>query len=154
MLFLKNLIFSLIIPATVSVYVPLYISRNYSAVSGFQFVFALALLAIGGIIYVWCVWDFAVFGRATPLPIDAPKRLVIRGMYRWTRNPIYLGELIILIGWTMMFGGLQLLVYTVCVGIAFHLFVIFYEEPHLEKLFGDEYRAYCAKVYRWLPMLP
>ena len=58
---------------------------------------ALALLAFGGAIYAWCVWDFAVFGRGTPAPIDAPKKLVVRGLYRYTRNPIYLGVLTVLL---------------------------------------------------------
>jgi len=115
------------------------------------FFFALGLLAIGSIIYAWCVWDFAVFGRGTPAPIDAPKKLVVRGLYRYTRNPIYVGVLTVLVGWTVMFRGTNLHIYTFCVAVGFHLFVVLYEEPHLRQQFGVEYRSYCAKVGRWLP---
>jgi len=150
-LLLKNLLFTLIVPGTVGVYVPLVLARHRSPASGLGFFLALALLVIGAVIYAWCVWDFATFGRGTPAPIDAPKKLVVRGLYRYTRNPIYVGVLTALLGWTVMFQATELLVYTLCVGVAFHLFVVFYEERRLRRQFGAEYRDYCAQVGRWLP---
>jgi len=151
MLILKNLLFTLVVPGTMGVYVPLLLARDRSPVSGPVCFLALALLAIGGVIYAWCVWDFAVFGHGTPAPIDPPKKLVVRGLYRHSRNPIYVGVLTALVGWAVMFRGTNLLIYMLCVGISFHLFVVLYEEPYLRRRFGAEYHDYCAKVGRWLP---
>jgi protein-S-isoprenylcysteine O-methyltransferase Ste14 len=150
-LLLKNLVFTLVVPGTVGVYIPLLLARGRARASGSVFLLALALLATGSVIYAWCVWDFATVGRGTPAPIDAPQKLVVRGLYRYTRNPIYVGILTVLFGWTAMFRGMILLIYAFCVGICFHLFVVFYEERRLRLQFGAEYDAYCAKVDRWLP---
>ena len=153
MLFLKNLLFTLVVPGTIGVYVPLVLARGRPPASALVFLLALALLATGTVIYAWCVWDFAVFGRGTPAPIDAPKKLVVCGLYRYTRNPIYVGVLMVLLGWAVMFRGTTLLIYALCVGICFHLFVVFYEERRLGQQFGAEYHDYCEKVGRWLPRL-
>lgn len=151
MLLLKNLLFTLVVPGTIGVYVPLLLARGRPPASGLVFLLALALLALGGVIYAWCVWDFAAFGRGTPAPIDAPKKLVVRGLYQYTRNPMYVGVLTILLGWAVLFNAPGLLIYALCVGLGFHLFVVFYEEPHLQKLFGSSYEEYRARVGRWLP---
>lgn len=151
-LLLKNLVFTLVVPGTAGVYAPLLLSRGRTPASGLMFLVALALLVTGSAVYAWCVWEFAAFGRGTPAPIDAPKRLVVRGLYRYTRNPIYVGVLTVILGWSVMFGETTLLIYAFCVGICFHLFVILYEEPHLRLQFGAEYGDYCAKVSRWLPL--
>jgi protein-S-isoprenylcysteine O-methyltransferase Ste14 len=153
-LLLKNVLFTLVVPGTVGVLVPLTIARDLTRVHGPLFVFALVFLLIGTAIYVRCVWDFASFGRGTPAPIDAPKRLVITGLYRHMRNPMYTGVLTVLIGWTVMFADARLLLYAVFVATGFHLFIVLYEEPHLERVFGDEYREYRAKTGRWLPKIP
>lgn len=150
-LLLKNLLFTVLVPGTVGVYVPLLLTESRSAASGVLFLAAVALLIGGGAIYAWCVWDFAAFGRGTPAPIDAPRRLVVRGLYRYTRNPMYVGLLTVLLGWLAMFRTLALLIYMVCVAVGFHLFVVAYEERHLERAFGAEYRDYRARVRRWLP---
>ena len=150
-LLLKNVLFTLVVPGTIGVYIPLRLARGRPAEKGLMLLFALGLLALGGVIYIWCVWDFAVFGRGTPAPIDAPKKLVVRGLYRYTRNPIYLGVLMVLLGWTVMFQGMALLIYTFCVGICFHVFVVLYEERRLGQQFGAEYHDYCKEVGRWLP---
>ncbi len=84
-------------------------------------------------------------------PSDAPKKLVVRGLYRYTRNPMYVGVLTVLLGWAAMFRGTTLLLYAFCVGICFHLFVVLYEERRLGQQFGAEYHDYCEKVGRWLP---
>lgn len=150
-LLLKNLLFTVLVPGTVAVYVPLRIAEGRAVGSGWAVVAALPLYLLGAAIYAWCVWDFATFGRGTPAPIDAPRKLVVRGLYRHVRNPMYVGVLAVLLGHAVLFGSAVLLVYAACVGTAFHLFVRLYEEPHLERLFGDAYRAYRADVGRWLP---
>lgn len=150
-LVLKNLLFTVVVPGSVAVYVPSYlagpIATNHLAlgVSGFFFL-------AGATVYLWCLWDFATFGGGTPAPLDAPKRLVIRGLYRYTRNPMYLGVLSVLVGWLVLAPILRFAVYLVAVWSIFHAFVVFYEEPRLFKLFGAEYRAYKGQVGRWLSL--
>jgi len=151
MLLLKNLLFTLVVPGTIGVCVPLLLAGGRPPASGLVFLLALVLLGAGGVTYAWCLWDFAAFGRGTPAPIDAPKRLVVRGLYRYTRNPMYVGVLAVLLGWAVLFQGRALLIYAFCVGICFHLFVVLYEERRLGQQFGAEYHDYCEKVGRWLP---
>ena len=152
-LLLKNLLFTMVAPGTVAVYAPLLIVQNRSAASGPLFAAALALLVLGGGIYGWCVWDFAVFGRGTPAPIDAPKKLVVRGLYRYTRNPMYVGVLLVILGWAVLFRAATLVVYSLIVGTCFQLFIVLYEERHLQKEFGGGYDDYRGRVGRWLPRL-
>lgn len=150
-LLLKNLLFTVIVPGTVSVYLPILLARGRPVPPGAGRGFASGFLALGAAIYVWCVWDFATFGRGTPAPIDAPKDLVVRGLYRYTRNPMYLGVLIVILGWAVLFRAAILAAYGIVVATCFQLFVVLYEEPHLGREFGPAYEAYRTKVGRWLP---
>jgi protein-S-isoprenylcysteine O-methyltransferase Ste14 len=152
-LFLKNLLFTVVAPGTVAVCVPLVIARGRSAVSGPMIGLALVLLAVGAAIYTWCVVDFAVFGRGTPAPIDAPKHLVVRGLYRYTRNPMYLGVSTTILGWAVLYQSAALAGYLIVVGFCFHLFIVLYEERHLEAVFPDQYEEYRNRVGRWLPVV-
>jgi protein-S-isoprenylcysteine O-methyltransferase Ste14 len=151
MILLKNLIFTLVVPGTVGVYVPLLIAREQTPVSGSRFAIALGLLAAGGALYAWCAWNFAVVGRGTPAPIDAPKKLVTHGPYRFVRNPMYLAVLAVILGWAVLFESTAMLGYALGVGFCCHLFVVLYEEPHLRRAFGAEYENYSLRVGRWLP---
>jgi protein-S-isoprenylcysteine O-methyltransferase Ste14 len=153
LLLLKNILFTIVVPGTVAVCVPLLVTRDRSPASGLLFACALLVLSLGAMIYAWCVWDFARFGRGTPAPMDAPKRLVSRGLYRYTRNPMYVGVLTFILGWALMFRAPVLIVYALVIGVWFHLFILFYEEPHLRREFGSGYDEYCARVRRWLPRL-
>ncbi|MEW5768207.1 MAG: isoprenylcysteine carboxylmethyltransferase family protein [bacterium] len=152
-LLLKNLLFTLVVSGTVAVYVPFLLAENRSPTLGVVSVIAFALLVMGVAIYAWCVWDFATFGRGTPLPIDAPKKLIVRGLYRYTRNPMYVGVLTVILCWAVMFQSVVLVLYALVVGTLFHLFVVIYEEPHLQRVFGSEYDNYRSQVGRWLPKL-
>lgn len=152
-LLLKNLLFTLIMPGTVAVYVPLLIVRGRVPGTGMWRLASVIVLLAGASIYGWCVWDFAVFGRGTPAPIDAPKRLVVRGLYRFTRNPMYVGVLTTILGWAALYEAPGLVMYALCVWLGFQCFVVFYEEPHLRKVFGRSYEEYCARVRRWVPRL-
>ena len=150
-LFLKSLIFTVLVPGTVAGYIPWSIVRDVPFVPTPR-VFPAALCAVVGVaIYLWCAYDFAVAGRGTPAPIDAPKRLVVRGLYRYVRNPMYVGVMLVLAGWNLNFSSQILLNYTVGAFVFFNLLVFFYEEPTLERQFGDEYLGYRSKVGRWLP---
>ena len=108
-------------------------------------------VAAGLAIYGWCARDFAVRGRGTPAPWDAPRRMVVGGLYRRVRNPMYIGILSIIAGEAVFFGSAPLLAYGFLVFLAFHQRVVRYEEPTLRHAFGDSYDAYCGSVGRWLP---
>jgi len=97
------------------------------------------------------VWDFAVFGRDTPAPIDPPKKLIVHGLYRYSRNPMYFGCITAILGWAILFRATSLVFYAIVVFTCCHLFIVFYEEPHLQRKFGKEYDDYRAQVNRWLP---
>ena len=153
-LFLKNLLFTIIIPGTAGVYVPILVAGNRPAAEGPLRVVAIALFVLGGSIYAWCVWDFATFGRGTPAPIDAPKKLVVRGLYRYGRNPMYVGVLTVILGWAVLYQSWPNALYFLGMAAMFHSFVVFYEEPTLRRLFGKEYEEYCGRVRRWLPRPP
>ncbi len=154
LLLIKNVVFTLVVPGTVAAWLPLLLTRGLSPASPPRLAGAIPLWLVGGAIYVWCVWDFATFGRGTPAPIDAPRRLVVRGLYRWTRNPMYLGVLTVLLGWALAYGTPTLLLYTLLLATGFQLFILLYEEPHLRKTFGREYEDYCGRVNRWWPKPP
>jgi len=157
-LFIKNLIFTLVVPGSVGGYLPLWIAAASGRTLAGPWTARQALgwvpIALGAGIYLWCMWDFATFGRGTPAPIDAPKRLVVRGPYRYVRNPMYVGVLTVITGWCVFFGFDVLGLYLVAVASGCHLFVLLYEEPTLRRLFGDDYASYCRSVRRWLPRRP
>ena len=97
-LFLKNLLFTVLIPGTVGVYIPLRLAGDWRAVSPRDWFLAAPLLLAGASIYFWCLWNFAVTGRGTPAPIDPPKKLIVRGPHKYVRNPMYLGVLSVVFG--------------------------------------------------------
>jgi protein-S-isoprenylcysteine O-methyltransferase Ste14 len=113
------------------------------------------LLAVAGIVtYFWCLWDFVISGRGIPSPIDHPKHLVVRGLYRYVRNPMYLGVLCVLVGEICLFRSGALLFYATGWFVIIHLVVLLYEEPTLRRKFGAEYDRYAQSVRRWLPGRP
>ena len=149
---IKNVTFTLVVPATVTVYVPFRLLGS-SAVFSINGVRALGLLPIsaGAMFYFWCLWHFARTGRGTPAPIDPPKVLVRKGLYRNVRNPMYVGVLLTLFGETIFFASVALVIYALAVTTMFHLFVVLYEEPTLKAKFGPVYEEYCRNVPRWIP---
>ena len=147
-LFLKNLVFIALVPGTVAGYVPWLLVRGKSFAQSVSTALAAAVFLVGLVIFLWCVWEFAVFGRGTPAPIDAPKKLVVRGPYRYVRNPMYLAVLTVILGWAILFHAVEVAIYGAGLAAAFHLFVTVYEEPKLEKTFGPAYEEYCSKVNR------
>lgn len=152
-LFLKSIFFTLIFPGTVAVYVPLWLVRNLTAGSLIWRLASLLVFMVGASIYAWCVWDFVTVGRGTPAPFDAPKQLVVRGLYKYTRNPMYVGVLTIVLGWAVRYHTPVIVLYALAVAVCFHCFIAFYEEPHLQRVFGSAYQAYRGEVGRWLPRL-
>jgi protein-S-isoprenylcysteine O-methyltransferase Ste14 len=151
----KTLLFTVLVPGTVTIYVPRRIllsrSGNDALPIGPLRYLGAALLAAGAAVYLWCAWDFATAGRGTPAPIDPPRSLVERGLYRHVRNPMYLGILLLLVGEAMLFRSRALLAYAGLVFLFFFLFVVAYEEPALRRKFGQTYERYCDRVPRWIP---
>ena len=115
---------------------------------------AVVVIAAGIALYVWCTWNFATVGRGTPGPWDAPRRVVAHGPYRWVRNPIYLGALLVVLGEAWLFASPRLLAYAGVMAVCFHLFVTGYEERTLARRFGRAYLEYRRAVPRWIPRRP
>ena len=148
---LKTLVFTIVVPGTVGVYIPYRLrGPGPHPISGVG-VLGLAPIAAGLAMYLWCAWDFAVFGSGTPLSLDAPKQLVARGLYRFVRNPMYVGVLLAILGQALWFGSAATLRYALAVVLFFHSFVVFYEEPTLRRKFGEPYAQYSLEIPRWLP---
>jgi protein-S-isoprenylcysteine O-methyltransferase Ste14 len=112
------------------------------------------LMVLGGILVLCCVAWFVVAGRGTPAPFDPPRLFVARGPYRWVRNPMYLGALLVLVGFGLWHTSLSMVLVAVPAAALAHLFVVLYEEPALERRFGIPYIAYSALVNRWVPKPP
>jgi len=113
----------------------------------------VALLLIGAAIVLDSFARFALQGLGTPAPVLPTRHLVITGLYRYVRNPMYVGVAAAIFGQALLFESRDLLIYGLLVWLAFHLFVRFYEEPTLRKTFGEEYDAFCREVPRWIPRL-
>ena len=107
-------------------------------------------LALGIVCLLWCVVEFYRAGRGTLAPWEPPKELVVSGLYRYSRNPMYVGVLLILLGWSVGFQSSALAGYAVMIAIAFHLRVVLNEEPFLARTHGDAWRRYASTVPRWL----
>jgi protein-S-isoprenylcysteine O-methyltransferase Ste14 len=136
----------LVLPGTVAFLVPWLLRPVPTRIH----LAGLSLLAAGLVLLMWCVRDFYVAGRGTLAPWAPPERLVIVGLYRVSRNPMYLAVLIILGGWAVTFSSTGLWVYTLLVATAFHFRVVFGEEPWLARTHAAEWLGYRAQVPRWL----
>ena len=153
MLWLRTILFTFLVPGMEFVVIPYLLLRRF----GSQFdlgqirLLALVFFVPGVAIITWCFIDFIRRGRGTPAPYDPPRRLVVVGLYRHVRNPQYIGVGLVLLGEALFFGSLVLLGYAALFMVGYHLFVRFYEEPTLTKLFGEDYNRYCATVPRWMP---
>ncbi len=113
------------------------------------------IVAIGALIGLPCIWEFAWRGLGTPAPFDPPRRLVITGPYRFVRNPIYLGMGVALIGEGVVYPNLTrlMLIMVPVLWAVITLLVMGYEEPALRRMFGGDYENYCRHVRRWIPRL-
>jgi protein-S-isoprenylcysteine O-methyltransferase Ste14 len=111
----------------------------------------MLLAAAGAALALSCVLTFALVGKGTPAPFDPPRRLVVRGPYRFVRNPMYIGAALAMTGAAIYYRSVALLAYVGVFLLVTHLFVMAYEEPTLRRIFGKDYEAYCARVGRWWP---
>lgn len=111
----------------------------------------IVIAVIGVSIGLWCIAAFALIGKGTPAPFDAPREFVAVGPYKYVRNPMYIGAVAIIIGAGLIMRSPSALAVSVFVLALTHIFVMIYEEPTLEKRFGSSYMRYKKAVNRWLP---
>ncbi len=114
-------------------------------------ILGVVVLALGAALVLETTARFAFQGRGTPAPWAPPERFVVRGSYRLTRNPMYVGVIALIAGQALLLGRERLFVWALAAWLLFHLFVVFEEEPGLRRRFGVAYEDYCARVGRWLP---
>ena len=120
---------------------------------GWEQVSGLVVGTFGAVIALWCILTFALVGKGTPAPFDPPRKLVIRGPYRFVRNPMYTGATIALTGASIYYQSASLLAYAGVFLLICHIFVVMYEEPTLRQTFERDYEEYCGRVKRWWPKL-
>lgn len=152
---LGSTIFFVLAPVTVAGLAPWWISRwrvETSLWSPVRIIGGL-LITAGALVLLDSFARFALQGLGTPAPVFPTRHLVITGLYRYVRNPMYVAVIATIAGQAMIFGSLHVLEYGVLVWLGFHLFVIAYEEPKLRSSFGPEYERFCAGVPRWIPRL-
>ena len=149
----RTALFAALFMGAILLYVPYWLASGGAPrldLGHWRYAGLLPLAAgIAGI--VWCLRDFIVVGRGTPAPFDPPRQLVVTGLYRYVRNPMYVSALLLLIGEAILLEAPVLLRYAAGFFIVVHLFVVFYEEPTLRRTFGESYVGYRQSVPRWLP---
>ena len=156
-LWFKNLLFTLVVPGFVVGWAPLrWFERRaqWPETLGWRHLAGAGFFTVGAVIYLHCLWLFATRGQGTPAPFDPPKKLVWRGLYKWVRNPMYLGIIALVAGEALFFRSGHIVVYLICLVCAVQLFVVGYEEPALRRQFGALYEDYRRSVPRWLPRRP
>jgi protein-S-isoprenylcysteine O-methyltransferase Ste14 len=150
----KTLVFTVAVPGTVAGYVPWRLRQNAAPTAGPEAWAAITVIAIGIAIYLYTAfWGFALIGGGTPAPIAPTKILVVKGLHRFVRNPMYLGVALVIGGQAWLFHSKHIAIYMVCMLLVAHVFVLVYEEPTLHKQFGAEYDRYRASVPRWIPKI-
>jgi len=157
MLWLRTALFTLLVPGTELVLVPLVVvllglgprlELGPARYSG------LVPLLAGLAVILRCFADFVRRGRGTPAPYDPPRELVVAGLYRHARNPQYVGVVLVVLGEALLTGMVVLFGYAALMAVGYYLFVRYYEEPTLTRLFGEPYARYRQAVPRWLPRRP
>ncbi|HET6180060.1 MAG TPA: isoprenylcysteine carboxylmethyltransferase family protein [Candidatus Sulfotelmatobacter sp.] len=154
---LGSAIFLVIAPGIVAGYIPGRICgwQVAAPLLGISWcrVAGVLLMAVGLPVLLDSFARFALRGLGTPAPIFPTKHLVVTGLFRYVRNPMYVAVASLIFGQGLLFGSVRVLEYGVAVWIAFFLFVLSYEEPTLRGTFGAEYEEFCANVPRWIPRL-
>lgn len=154
---LRSLLWTLLLPGFFAGYVPwrfFGLAQVHLDFTNPLHVLGLVLVAAGALLLGACIWEFARRGRGTLAPVDPPRELVVQGLYRYVRNPMYLSVSLIVFGEVLLTRSGALFVYWVIWFVAVNLFVMFYEEPTLRRRFGDSYEHYTRRVGRWLPRMP
>jgi protein-S-isoprenylcysteine O-methyltransferase Ste14 len=140
----------LALPGIVAIAIPAWLAANVLRRGGTLHAAGLLPLGVGLCLLLWCVRDFYVAGKGTLAPWSPPRHLVTVGLYRYSRNPMYLAVALMLAGWSLCFWSRALAMYMVLVIVAFHLRVLCGEEPWLARTHGAAWEEYKARVPRWL----
>jgi protein-S-isoprenylcysteine O-methyltransferase Ste14 len=148
-----NQLFSFILPVTVLILVPLDIEPNISVHNILALVAGIFIISIGLCIMIITITKFIKIGKGTLAPWSPTRKLVIDGMYRYARNPMIIGVLIVLIGESIAVLSLNIFEWAVIFFFINNLYFVLLEEPLLEKKFGAEYKEYKKNVSRWIPRL-
>lgn len=152
---LKTILFTLVVPGTVAGLGPYWVMGGYRSPADAPLTWiGLACLLTGSAIYFRCAWEFAVRGLGTPAPTSPTMYLVITGLNRYVRNPMYIGVLLAIVGQAIIFRSVRLSIYAVAFCLCVELFVLLYEEPTLHRQFGESYEEYRRTVPRWIPRAP
>ena len=155
MLYLKAIFWAALLPGSVTVLLPAliltWVGATVPETWGLAQYFGSLLIITGAAVLLRCVWEFIVVGRGTLSPVEPPRHLVVTGLYRYVRNPMYVGVFLVLLGEILFFASSALLIYTIAWFICVNLVVLLYEEPGLRSKFGQSYDDYCSGVRRWIP---
>ena len=157
MLWLRTALFAILVPGTELVLIPLGVVRlgvgPRLELGAARYAGLVPILA-GLAVILRCFADFVRRGRGTPAVYDPPRELVVAGLYRHVRNPQYVGVVLAAVGEALLTGMAALFAYAALLAVGYHLFVRYYEEPTLGRLFGEPYARYREAVPRWLPRRP
>lgn len=151
-MFLRAVLAFLALPTLAGMVAPVLIARS-DPWRGQTQPWGLSVAGVGAAVLLWCVRDFYAFGKGTLAPWAPPKRLVVVGLYRMVRNPMYLGVVTLVGGLAWWQSSPVVALYALFLLAAFHLRVLVHEEPHLARAFPEAWRIYSAAVRRWLPRL-
>jgi protein-S-isoprenylcysteine O-methyltransferase Ste14 len=151
---LGSILFFFLAPGTVAGLIPWWITRWDLSYSNAVLMTVGGLLILAGLAALVASFArFALDGLGTPAPVAPPGTLVVTGLYRHVRNPMYVAVMAIVLGQALVFYSPALVAYAVAVWLALQAFILMYEEPTLRVTFGDRYAAYFAAVPRWIPRL-
>jgi protein-S-isoprenylcysteine O-methyltransferase Ste14 len=162
LLWIRAIFFTILVPGTIAGYLPYLFMRNRLPDMNIGLIHwaGILIICIGIFIYLWTATSFLLRGKGTPaiwftkaisfIIGEEPVKMVSSGLYKYSRNPMYLGVITTVAGQGIFFQYSILLWYALSLFIIFTLVVIFIEEPHLEEKFGEEYKSYKKRTRRWL----
>jgi protein-S-isoprenylcysteine O-methyltransferase Ste14 len=146
----------LIVPLITFFIIPYLFVSNMLAVwprqIGVLEIIAGILIFIGLALFIWVIYAHAHYGKGTPAPFNPPKKFVASGAYRYSRNPMYVGAITLLIGEALLLKAPWMLLFTACIFLLFLLYVKYEEEPRLIQRYGASYQEYMKRVPRWISL--
>jgi protein-S-isoprenylcysteine O-methyltransferase Ste14 len=146
----RALLAFLALPGVVAIAVPAWLAAGAWRAGASLRPIGLLPLLVGFALLVWCAREFYVNGKGTLAPWSPPRHLVTTGLYRYSRNPMYVAVAMMLAGWALAFVSASIAIYAGFVIGAFHLRVVYGEEPWLARTHGAAWDEYRARVPRWL----